>query len=138
MANYNKSAILLKEGGHLKKKKRILIVRPAKLHCGESSTNKHHRKAKANGGGTLKGNISTVNCARHMAWHYFFNDRNGNPMNPEQIAARFQVLYPMIKTFFVGDDGNFKSMESVLAEINLVWLDPEYEIAINTEQEKSF
>jgi hypothetical protein len=122
----------------VKKSKKIIVCKLAELGSGESRTNRHHRRAKANGGASISGNISKVKVDEHYAWHYFFNGRNGIPMAPEKIAAHFQILYSMIKTFFCKEGGTIKTAEEIIDWINNVWIDPECELILNQEEPPSF
>jgi hypothetical protein len=65
--------------------------------------NRHHRKARANGGSDRESNISIVPIRAHHAFNALFG---GSP-TPDHVAL---------------------TLEAVLRQINDVWLDPAYEI----------
>lgn len=118
----------------------VKFISPGLIKDGERTTNRHHRRARSNGGTRSRKNMSSVMVAVHNAFHYFFNHKNGKVMNAVAIASVLEVLYPMIVAFFTkqSEEGGppvLKTKDEILNELNSVWIDPSYVLEDQTPAE---
>jgi hypothetical protein len=117
--------------------KKVIIIQEQEVrpNLPERDTNRHHRKPRSKGGKSSKGNISRVNPRAHKAWHYFFNNRNGTPMDTLGIAKKLPHFYSMLESLFMKDPSTrtLKTLEEFVKEGNELWFDPSYTVLVNNE-----
>lgn len=144
---------MAQEGGAV-----LTLVRSAPEIQQESQENlhkitKHHRKMKSHKGDSSPRNLSKVPFWRHRAWHVLYGHHE-----PDEIGALFRQDYEVFGTDTIKSElmielhqkwaNNTRNkiqrreawytlfadmtLDEIVDEINTVWLDPDYQIRIET------
>lgn len=122
------------------------------------SISKHHRKLKSLGGGWSRRNISLVPLDKHRAWHALYRDMEPCDMIPVfkedyEVFGKDVIKTELMQKLHEGWANStsakikrreawyflFENMtlEEVVAQINTIWLDPDYEILIGMVRVKT-
>lgn len=116
-----------------KNKKTIVIIVSSKNNRHRNT--RHHRKPRSAGGLTTRRNLSKVPEDEHMAFHALFVNSRGKTSHPEKIAKRAAVIHRAVSELMLDEKGKLKSLEVFVQELNEVWLDPDYQIQIENDED---
>lgn len=100
------------------------------MSLGPGKKTEHHRKPQSLGGNRTKRNISIVPHLEHKAWHRLFDNLPAESI--PRALAKIMEIHSAWHILFAN-----KSLEEIVEIINTVWIDPEFQLTLTVDVERT-